>query len=234
MDDILISVIVPAYNEEKFISACISSLEKQDFNMSNYEVIVVDNGSADNTAKLVEGFNVRLVYEPRKGISSALRRGIFEAKGKIVAITNADTIVSPDWISSIYKAFKNNPDAAVVSGRVIFKPKNFLSYLGELFMNYIGGVILKDIMGPNFAIRKDVYYKIGGLREDINFNCETELFIRVKREGATIFLWGNPVITSSRHFKGIEGVKYCIRGLISSTNLLFLKKARFVDMVDVR
>ena len=54
MDDILISVIVPAYNEEKFISACISSLEKQDLNKENYEVIVVDNGSADNTSQMVK------------------------------------------------------------------------------------------------------------------------------------------------------------------------------------
>lgn len=94
--------------------------------------------------------------------------------------------------------------------------------------------MLKNILGPNFAIRKDIYYKVGGLKEDINFNCETELFLRVKKEGKAIFLWDNPVITSSRHFKGFEGIKYCIRGLISSVNLLFFKKAIFVYIVDVR
>jgi len=234
MSNILISIIVPAYNEEKLISSCISSLEKQDFNKENYEIIVVDNGSTDNTVKVVENFNVKLIYEPKKGISSAIRRGIFEAKGEIITITNADTVVFTDWISNIYKTFKSNPDIVVVSGRVIFNPKNFLSCVGELFMNYVGGIILKDIMGPNFAIRKDIYYKIGGLREDINFNCETELFLRVKKEGEAVFLWNNPVVTSNRHFRGIEAIKYCIRGAISSMSLLFFKRATFVDMVDVR
>jgi len=234
MDKILISVIVPAYNEEKLISSCISGLEKQDFNKENYEVIVVDNGSTDNTSQKVKKFNVKLIYEPKKGISYAVKKGILEAKGKIIAVTNADTVVFSNWISNIYKAFKNNPNTVVVSGRLIWSPRNFLLYICELFFNCIAGLILKNIIGPNFAIRKDIYCKIGGLKEDINFNCETELSLRIKKEGATIFLWDNPVITSSRHFKGIEGFKYCIRGLISSINLLFFKKATFVSMVDVR
>ena len=234
MDKILISIIVPAYNEEKFISACISSLEKQDFNKENYEVIVVDNGSTDNTAQKVKKFNVKLIYEPKKGISYAVNKGVLEAKGKIIAVTNADTVAFPNWIPNIYKAFKNNPNAVIVSGRLILTPRNFLSYLGEFSINCIGGIVLKNILGPNFAVRKDIYCKLGGLKENINFNCETELFLRVKKEGATIFLWNNPVITSSRHFKGIEGIKYCIRGLISLISLLFFKKATFVSMVDVR
>lgn len=234
MDDILISVIVPVYNEEKLISACISSLEKQDFNKKNYEVIVVDNGSTDDTLQKVKKFNVKLFYEPKKGISYALNKGILEARGKIIAVTNADTVVFPDWISNIYNAFKNNPKAVIISGRLIFVPRGFFMYLCELFFNYVAGIILKNIIGPNFAIRRDIYYMVGGLKENINFNCETELFLRAKKEGKTIFLRDNPVITSSRHFKGFEGIKYCIRGVISSVSLLFFKKTIFESMVDVR
>ena len=235
MDKILISVIVPAYNEEKFIAACILSLEKQNFNKDDYEVIIIDNGSTDNTAKIVKNFNVKLIHESKKGISYALNRGILEAKGRIVAVTNADSVVSSNWVSNIYSAFKNNSNAAIVSGRLILIPSNFLSYMGELFINFAGGFVLKNIVGPNFAIKKDIFCKVGGLKENINFNCETELFLRIKKnKGTAVFLWSNPVITSSRHFKGFEGIKYCARGLISSVNLLFFKKATFVYMVDVR
>jgi len=232
--EILISIIIPAYNEEKLIGLCLSSLEKQDFNRENYEIIVVDNGSTDDTAQIVKDFNVKLIYEPKKGVVFATKKGFLEAKGKIIATTDADTIVPPDWLSSIYKAFENNPNVVIAGGRLMLIPRNFLSYLAGFFMNCIGGAILKDISGPNFAIRKDIYFKIGGVREDINFNFETELFLRVKKEGVAIFLWDNPVVTSSRHFKGIEGFRYCIRGLISSIGLLFFKKMIFVGMVDVR
>ncbi|MCE5328732.1 glycosyltransferase [bacterium] len=61
MDKILISVIVPAYNEEKFIGACISSLEKQNFNKDDYEIIVIDNGSTDNTVQIVHNFNKKFL-----------------------------------------------------------------------------------------------------------------------------------------------------------------------------
>ena len=175
-----------------------------------------------------------MIYEPKKGISYAVNKGIFEAKGKIIAVTNADTVVFSSWISNIYKAFENNPMAVIISGRVLLIPRNFLSCLGGFFINFFGGLILRNIIGLNFTIRKDIYYKVGGLKENINFNCETELFLRVKKEGKTIFLWDNPVITSSRRFKGMEGIKYCMRGLFSSISLLFFKKDIFVSMVDVR
>jgi len=143
MEKVLISVIIPTYNEEKFISVCLSSLKKQNFNKEkDYEIIVVDNGSTDNTAQIVKDFKVKLIYEPQKGISSAIKRGISESKGKIIAVTNSDTAVNPDWISNICKAFDNNSNVVAVSGRLILIPGSFLSCLSEFFINYVGGKIL--------------------------------------------------------------------------------------------
>jgi len=235
LNDVIISVVIPAYNEEKLISFCLVSLLKQDFDPQKYEVIVVDNGSNDNTSKIVKSFsNVRLTFEPNKSISCAIDKGISLSKGKIIAVTNADTVVPTNWLSNIYNTFKKNHEIAVVTGRILFNSSKFLSYFSELFMNLFGGIILKSIQGPNFAIKKDIYYKIGGLRKDISFNCELELFLRVKKVGKVVYLWDNPVITSSRHFKGYEGIKYCLRGIISSSFLLFFNKPVFIKTVDIR
>ena len=232
--EILISIIIPAYNEEKLIGLCLSSLENQDFNKRDYEVIVINNASTDNTTQIVQKFGVKLVNEPKKGVVFAIRRGFLEAKGKIIAITEADTLVPLDWLSKIYMAFQNNPDVVLVGGRSVIKPGNHLTIIADIFLNYMVGKVLRKSSACNLAIRRGIYFRIGGVCEKINFNYETELFFRAKKEGKTVFLWDNPVVTSSRHFKGIEGYKYCIRGLTSSTILLFFKKKIFTDMVDAR
>jgi glycosyltransferase involved in cell wall biosynthesis len=141
---ILISVIVPAYNEEKLITSCLKSLENQDFGSQNYEVIVVNNASKDRTNQIVKDFNLKLFNEPKKGASLAVKKGFLKASGQIVATTDADTIVNTSWLSNIYEAFKSNPDAVIVGGKLILAPKNFLTCFAGFIINYIGGVILKN------------------------------------------------------------------------------------------
>jgi len=232
--EILVSIIIPTYNEEKLIGLCLASLQNQNFNKKDYEVIVVNNASTDNTVHLIQEFGVKIVDEPKKGVASAVKRGFLEARGKIIAITEADTMVPPDWILKIYMAFQDNPDVVLVGGRSLIKPGNHLTIIADIFLNYMGGKILRKSSACNFAIRRDIYLRIGGVYEEIDFNYETELFLRAKKEGKITFLWDNPVVTSSRHFKGMEGYKYCIRGLIGSTILLFFRKKIFTSMVDVR
>src|ERR1035437_9820650 len=86
-----VSVVIPAYNEEKYIGACLDSLmdqkEKPD------EIIVVNNNSTDNTAKIVKKYPVRLINEEQQGMIPARNRGFNEAKFEIIARTDADTIL---------------------------------------------------------------------------------------------------------------------------------------------
>jgi len=194
---ILISVIIPIYNEEKLIRACLDSLKNQDFERQNYEVIVVDNKSTDNTRDLVKQYDVNLTYEPKKGVSFAVKKGFLKASSEIIATTDEDTIVNPYWLSNIYKAFNSDPDIVVVGGKLLFSPGNFLSAFFVFFLNYIGGFMLKTTGGSNFAIRKDTYLKIGGIRKSINFNFDTDLCFRAKKVGKSVFLLNNPVISSN-------------------------------------
>lgn len=230
----LISVIVPVYNEEKFIVSCLTNLINQDFNKNNYEIIVIDNASTDNTAKIAKKFKVNLIYEEKKGYNFAVIRGFLEAKGEIIAITDADTEVPVDWLTKIYKAFKENPEVVMVCGRSIIRPKIFLSCISEFFINLGGGIIMKISPSYNLAIRRDVYFSIGGINKNLEFNLDTDLCFRAKRKGKTVFLWNNPVVTSSRHYKGIEGIKYCFKGIINIISLRITKKTFFRKMADIR
>jgi len=124
---VLVSVIIPAYNEEKLIGSCLESLKNQDFGNGGYEVIVVDNNSTDRTVMVAKDFNVKIISEPRKGVSFAVRKGFAEAAGEIIATTDADTKVNPGWISNIYYTFSSNLETAIIGGKLIFYPGNLLS-----------------------------------------------------------------------------------------------------------
>jgi len=230
----LISVIVPVYNEEKVIAACLENLTNQDFSKGKYEVIVINNASNDNTANIARKFRVNLIFEEKKGYNFAIIRGFLEAKGDIVAITDADTIVPPDWLSKIYKAFKDSPELSLVGGRSIIRPKMFLSSISEFFINFSAGLIMKISPSYNLAIRRDFYFSISGINKNLELNLDTDLCLRAKKEGKTAFLWNNPVITSSRHYKGLDGIKYCARGIINFISLKTSKKTLFKKMVDIR
>ena len=93
-----ISVVVPAYNEEQYIAACLSSILNQK-NEALHEIIVVDNASTDATAQIAASYpGVRVVLEQNKGLPYARQRGLEEAVGDIVAYIDADTKVRPGWL----------------------------------------------------------------------------------------------------------------------------------------
>lgn len=88
----MISVIVPAYNEQHYIKKCLESLMNQDLAKTFYEIIVIDNASTDKTSQIVKKLPVKLVYEPKRSVVKARQKGVNEALGSIVASADADTI----------------------------------------------------------------------------------------------------------------------------------------------
>src|SRR3989344_7794863 len=99
-----ISVVIPAFNEEKNIDKLIQSLLNQEEPAD--EIIVVDNNSTDHTDAIVKNYNVRILHEPKQGITHARNRGFDEAKYEIIARTDADTVLPTDWIRKIKNDFK--------------------------------------------------------------------------------------------------------------------------------
>jgi glycosyltransferase involved in cell wall biosynthesis len=103
-----VSVIVPVYNGEKIISECLNSLKRQDFR-EKYETIVVDDGSTDNTAKIVKKIKgVVLLKQNHKGPAVARNFGAKKSRGEILLFTDADCIVEKDWIKQMIEPFKKN------------------------------------------------------------------------------------------------------------------------------
>jgi len=116
----LISVIVPFLNEELYIERCIRSLLAQDFDKDQYELIFIDNGSTDRSAEIVRGFpGIIFMKEEKRSSYAARNKGLGVAKGEIVAFTDADCIIQPDWLTQIYAGMKST-GVDIVIGRRLF------------------------------------------------------------------------------------------------------------------
>jgi len=179
----LVTVLIPARNEQHNISTCLNSLLIQNYPKDKLEIIVIDDDSDDKTGEIVESYSskypyIRLIYlgQCPAGVSPkkrALQVGVAAAEGEIIVTTDADCWTSPNWISEMMTHFER--DVGMVIGYVGFlkdSEKNFfhkiqsLEFLG-LTTAGIGSIGAGDPIianGANLAFRCSVFKEVGGYR----------------------------------------------------------------------
>jgi len=125
--DNLVSIVIPAYNHEAYISDSLESVRRQKLNGIDIEVIVVDDGSTDLTAARVEAFitqhpevTVRLIRQENAGAHAAINRGVAQSRGKYVAVLNSDDQYHPDRIQRLYDALRDSGRELVFSDFDVF------------------------------------------------------------------------------------------------------------------
>lgn len=136
----LVSIIIPAYNEEKVIGNTIESTIE--INYPNKDIIVVDDGSKDNTlliAKKYESQGVKVLHKENGGKASALNMALNFTKGEIVAILDADTLASRNSLNEIVKVFESDKDISAVAGNIkVRNKKNWITWCQAL--EYVAGI----------------------------------------------------------------------------------------------
>jgi len=161
-----ISVIIPAYNAHKTIQKCLEGVLSQKTN-NEYEVIVVDDGSSDDTVKIIEKFPVRLIKQKHQGPAKARNLGAKKSKGNIIIFTDSDCIPPENWLKELTKPFS---DSEIVGVSGTYKTKNKEKILARLEGYQIEERHEKmkmmdkiDFVGTfNCAYRKNIFFKYGG------------------------------------------------------------------------
>lgn len=157
------SLVIPVFNEEDYIGACLSAVAAQ--TILPDEVIVVDNGSTDRTRDIVGEFAfVKLLSEPRRGVQAARDKGYRIAKGDLIGRIDADTILPPRWTENIIRAFKKGGYAAV-TGPVGYYDMPFPAsnhYPDHLMRSSIYNWSPKSpfLFGSNMAIRRQTWLAV--------------------------------------------------------------------------
>jgi peptidoglycan/xylan/chitin deacetylase (PgdA/CDA1 family) len=222
-----VSVIVPAFNEEGNISSCIDALQSQEFD-GDYEIIVVDNASLDNTSSIASSKGVRVVSEPAKGYSHALIRGFASARGDIIACTDADSFVPSNWLTKIVDHLSKEKNVAVTGV--------FSFYDGSLPLRLLGGLFGRlnwQLAGANMAVWAWAYRKAGGFSPAINMGADKELGLRLSCIGKVVIDRGLVVATSARRFEA-EFVKTIWTYFGNDLWLILFRKPAFFNFDDIR
>ncbi len=237
---LLVSVVIPAYNEEKYIENSLFSLQESEQKAKvSYEVILVDNNSSDQTVKIAQkyakGMNLRIIKETRQGRGIARARGFREAKGDIILSADADAIFYSGWVDTLASALEGDIVASTTSCRIadcdpitntifnLTQPK--AAFLYRLFAGHYW------LSGFSFGIPKSVYEKSGGFDTDLQAQEDIDLTFRVARLGKIKFI-NKPVIFSGRRFRdgffvGLsEYVKTFIEAFIFKRRNVYLDNPR--------
>jgi cellulose synthase/poly-beta-1,6-N-acetylglucosamine synthase-like glycosyltransferase len=171
-----VSLIVPAYNEEKNIERLLRNILKLSYPREKLEVIVVDDGSKDKTfekAKKFEKFGVKVVKKKHEGKAAALNFGLKLAKGEIIGCVDCDTILEKDALTKCIKYFNDTKVASVTSRILQRRKRKMLERWQDIELKIIAFTrklteplnIITATPGPLSLYRKDVLIKVGGFDE---------------------------------------------------------------------
>jgi cellulose synthase/poly-beta-1,6-N-acetylglucosamine synthase-like glycosyltransferase len=183
-----VAVIVPAYNAAATIDACVRSLLELRYPADRLELRVVDNGSTDATPAALRRYGERLVVlgERRRGAGAARNAGLAGASAEVVAFTDADCVVDPDWLAHLVGPLRD-PGVGIAGGTILAtRPTNHVERFGEAVYDHREAI---EVYRPPYAItmswasRAAVLREQGGFDERFLRGQDVELSYRIVQAG---------------------------------------------------
>lgn len=188
-----VSVVIPACNSSSTIRSAIESVHSQ--NYKEFEIIVIDDGSSDNTRGVLAEFaSIKYLYQENQGPSAARNRGVREASGDLIAFLDADDIWLPEKLELQVQAFNKNPRLGLCATASYFCDEHF----GNRRLNDAKlkdhrqirrGLIEKNLFPtPTVMVRRECFEKVGLFDESIRYGEDWDMWLRVASEYETAYI----------------------------------------------
>ena len=174
------SIIVPVYNTEKYLKRCLDSIKSQSF--KDYEVIIVNDGSTDNSSDIISKYPYKVINQENQGLSMARNNGVKASSGEYLIFLDSDDYIEKDLLKEIDKSLSNNPDLVRYQIKEVFDNKDDINYEETTFDNKNGVEAFKLItnyhfvenawayaikrkyyLDNSFSFKKDTYHEDFGL-----------------------------------------------------------------------
>ena len=197
-----ISVIIPAHNEGEYIGNAIEALNKNDI---PFELIVVCDSCTDNTLEIAKKYTDMVFDVNFQTVSKTRNFGVGKSSGDVLVFLDADTIVSDNYLSEIYKMIENYDMGCAKS---LSESKTFLGR----YIAWLNSLYGKKNVGGNFFIKKDLFNKLGGFNENTKRGEDTDLGERAREIGARyVFMENCFIIPSERRYRENGYLKMIIK-----------------------
>lgn len=143
------SIIIPVYNVEKYLKKCLDSVFNQTY--KEYEVIVVNDGTKDNSMDIVKDYNVKVINQKNQGLSAARNAGVKVATGDYLIFLDSDDYWEKELLKELSKSLKNNPDLVRFQINEVYEDGRVIPYQEESFTNLSGPDAFKKIVKYHFV-----------------------------------------------------------------------------------
>ncbi len=198
----MISLIATVYNEGRAVRDLLDSILEQ--TLPPDEIVIVDGGSSDDTLEHLRAYQdrlpLRVMVQPGANISQGRNRAVAEARGDIIAVTDAGVTLVPTWLEAITRPLRENPDVAVVSGFFVPEPWNaFEMALGATTLPDLSEIDPQTFLpsSRSLAFRKTAWEAVGGYPEWLDY-CEDLIFDFELRKRYGFFAWAPTAIARFR------------------------------------
>jgi glycosyltransferase involved in cell wall biosynthesis len=182
-----VSIVIPSLNQGRYLESAIQSVLNQEY--PRLECIVIDGGSTDGSAEIIRRHSSRLAYwvsEADSGQTDALAKGFSVARGEVLGWLNSDDVLLPGSIRVVARALERDPGAVAVSGRCVYisargEPIGIHVPIARSFrgMLWLGAGVAQ----PATFWRANALRSVGGIRCDLSYSFDYDLFLRMRRLG---------------------------------------------------
>ncbi|WP_100640498.1 glycosyltransferase [Marinobacter salexigens] len=182
------SIVIPAYNEEEHIGSCLQAIFNADYDSSQYEVIVVDNGSQDKTYETAVKFGRAKVFQLLEGNVGAVRNyGAKKARGEMLVFLDADCLIDNGWLNRAENLITDYPNCAYGGSAKL--PCNATWVETSWLLETKGQPTLpKHLIGASTMLSKELFLKLNGFDELVSSGEDTDLHRRLASKNIHIFI----------------------------------------------